>query len=68
MVKVPHLNLAQFNLDWGRQVPWKKVAEEWQQEQLERAAWRTKEKRQQQLEQWHEHIQAIWDWQQRMKT
>ena len=68
MVKGPHLNLAQFDLDWGHQVPWRKVVEEWKQEQLEQASWRTKEKRQRQLEQQWEHIWATWDWQQRMKT
>ena len=52
MVKVPHLNLTQFDLDWGRQVPWKRVVEEWKQEQLEWVAWRTKEKRRRQLKQW----------------
>ena len=35
MVKGPHLNLAQFDLNWGHQIPWQKVVEEWKQEQLE---------------------------------
>ena len=68
MVKVPHLNLAQFDLDWGHQVPWKKVVEEWKQEQLEWALWRMKEKRWQQLEQQQEHIWATQDQQQRKKV
>ena len=67
-VKTPHLNLAQFDLDWGHQVLWKKVVEEWKQEQLERASWRIREKRQRQLEQQCEHIRVTRDQQQRTKT
>ena len=68
MVKGPHLNLAQFDLDWGHQIPWQKVVEEWKQEQLEQVSWRTKEKRWRQLKQWREHIQVTRDQQQRTKT
>ena len=66
-VKGTHPNLAQFDLNWGRQVPWQKVVEEWKQEQLEWASWRIREKRQRQLELRREHIRATQDQQQRTK-